>query len=823
MSAGIAAGHLSEMSEAEFRNSVYSPASSYSTYSHEVKYIFNTAEDSGDEYTDYSHITTRGAKHNSHTPRTLSATSHSSSAKENLTPHREELEQPYHIVGASTRTGTAVSSRGPISPRAEEVVYSTSHYANGPRRPGPPQDHSACERGDYYSPVGELPPYPYAKHSYPAWKNNNMNNSHNVYSPNQPTKSKNSNVHSELNKQHRNSVGGQLNTFHNHHPLNNINNHPPYQQPHPQASEPPYPCPPRYNHQQHVRRKTWSPPALKMSLLNAASQGSRVCYSNDSLDFSEDNSIERKTKSMSDDLDVTPPRLAPISGVLAQKPGPNLIRPIAFKPVQMSPNHSPVSHLNRRTSAPDEGMGGAHEVNRPHGLKLGVSMLGVRGSPDSAHKSNPGAFNSMTKSQHLNPIGQHLNNSAADHPQHTHSHPSSINSSHNSSQHSSGSCHNISSNSYSNLPGNSQNNLSANSSHFSGTEDNSFTNEFTKPLDWPSDAIPSANRLSSHGAEGVLQTPSPSDSGVGELEAILREKDAEINTLREVMDRNERAIFQVYEERRHNWLQDTQELREEYERKLKIQSRKSYKTEQVLSLQVYKLQQEQKVLQEEKAKVTNERDMLRQQVEDQLSEISQLKIRLDSVNGCETLLSNPSDSQNLMEELALKNKELITVKSQLHSFELDMDKRNKEIADKVREISNKTDQLKTLKDEISRLKNPPVLLDTASQTHAPSEVATSENMKPSMLGERDKTINNLQDELLDIRAQLTALKEEHEKEREQWLDEKNKVVRYQKQLQLNYVQMQRKNATLENEVQQLTLELESRDMKLITLEEESMC
>ncbi|KAI8789253.1 leucine zipper putative tumor suppressor 2 homolog isoform X2 [Biomphalaria glabrata] len=506
------------------------------------------------------------------------------------------------------------------------------------------------------------------------------------------------------------------------------------------------------------------------------------------------------------------------------KPGPNLIRPIAFKPVQMSPNHSPVSHLNRRTSAPDEGMGGAHEVNRPHGLKLGVSMLGVRGSPDSAHnKSNPGAFNSMTKSQHLNPSGQHLNNSAADHPQHTHSHPSSINSSHNSSQHSSGSCHNISSNSYSNLPGNSQNNLSANSSHFSGTEDNSFTNEFTKPLDWPSDAIPSANRLSSHGAEGVLQTPSPSDSGVGELEAILREKDAEINTLREVMDRNERAIFQVYEERRHNWLQDTQELREEYERKLKIQNRKSYKTEQVLSLQVYKLQQEQKVLQEEKAKVTNERDMLRLQVEDQLSEISQLKIRLDSVNGCETLLSNPSDSQNLMEELALKNKELITVKSQLHSFELDMDKRNKEIADKVREISNKSDQLKTLKDEISRLKNPPVLLDTASQTHAPSEVATSENMKPSMLGERDKTINNLQDELLDIRAQLTALKEEHEKEREQWLDEKNKVVRYQKQLQLNYVQMQRKNATLENEVQQLTLELESRDMKLITLEEESMC
>ena len=47
------------------------------------------------------------------------------------------------------------------------------------------------------------------------------------------------------------------------------------------------------------------------------------------------------------------------------------------------------------------------------------------------------------------------------------------------------------------------------------------------------------------GCEGLVQTPSPSDSGVGELEAMLREREAEISTLRQVMDRNERAIFQV--------------------------------------------------------------------------------------------------------------------------------------------------------------------------------------------------------------------------------------------------------------------------------------
>ena len=43
----------------------------------------------------------------------------------------------------------------------------------------------------------------------------------------------------------------------------------------------------------------------------------------------------------------------------------------------------------------------------------------------------------------------------------------------------------------------------------------------------------------------VKQTPSPSDSGVGEMEAMLQNKNAEIQHLRGVMERNETAIFQV--------------------------------------------------------------------------------------------------------------------------------------------------------------------------------------------------------------------------------------------------------------------------------------
>lgn len=50
-----------------------------------------------------------------------------------------------------------------------------------------------------------------------------------------------------------------------------------------------------------------------------------------------------------------------------------------------------------------------------------------------------------------------------------------------------------------------------------------------------------------------------------------------------------------------------------------------------------------------------------------------------------------------------------------------------------------------------------------------------------------------------------------EEERKIWQEEKDKVIRYQKQLQQNYVQMYRKNRELEQLLQDLSQELESRD------------
>lgn len=81
---------------------------------------------------------------------------------------------------------------------------------------------------------------------------------------------------------------------------------------------------------------------------------------------------------------------------------------------------------------------------------------------------------------------------------------------------------------------------------------------------------------SGHSSAALLaeeEAPSPSDSGVAELEAQLREKDAEIAHLRQTLERNEQAIIQVYEEKEQLWHRRLDDLRGHYEQRLQSTAR----------------------------------------------------------------------------------------------------------------------------------------------------------------------------------------------------------------------------------------------------------
>ena len=70
-----------------------------------------------------------------------------------------------------------------------------------------------------------------------------------------------------------------------------------------------------------------------------------------------------------------------------------------------------------------------------------------------------------------------------------------------------------------------------------------------------------------------------------------------------------------------------------------------------------------------------------------------------------------------------------------------------------------------------------------------------------------------------MKQEIACLKEDKDKQTAEfrhehsiWQEEKHRGIAYQKQLQLNYVQMCQKNKKLEQEVQQLTKQLDSEEV-----------
>lgn len=73
-----------------------------------------------------------------------------------------------------------------------------------------------------------------------------------------------------------------------------------------------------------------------------------------------------------------------------------------------------------------------------------------------------------------------------------------------------------------------------------------------------------------------------------------------------------------------------------------------------------------------------------------------------------------------------------------------------------------------------------------------------------------REVERLKQQLREEKDAQERLANSFEKERQTWNREKGRVIKYQKQLQINYLQMHRKNQDLERILKELTAELEGR-------------
>ena len=141
------------------------------------------------------------------------------------------------------------------------------------------------------------------------------------------------------------------------------------------------------------------------------------------------------------------------------------------------------------------------------------------------------------------------------------------------------------------------------------------------------------------------------------------------------------------------------------------------------------------------------------------------------------------------------------LKEQLETYKEEV-RQAKEVIDDL--MANR----KTLADEVAGLKS---LLNGIDEDFSLHEVKAQK----AIIIERDQELEQVKSKLRESEEAHAQLRKEHDHQVEQfevetanWLSEKEKVIKYQKQLQLNYVSMYNKNKQLEAEVEQLTASLQ---------------
>lgn len=167
--------------------------------------------------------------------------------------------------------------------------------------------------------------------------------------------------------------------------------------------------------------------------------------------------------------------------------------------------------------------------------------------------------------------------------------------------------------------------------------------------------------------------------------------------------------------------------------------------------------------------------------------------------------------QEARDEAVRKNSEMLQARS--HVREL------RELSDtKQHEIDSLNALLKRANDDLIRSTSEVVELrrqvtNNGAANSVSNSTSADDRKAPATPLTQTLSPEEARQEVEKMKQLLEQRTREFENEKERWLEEKNKVVTYQKFLQLNYVQTYQRCRRLETEVQQLTLEVEARDQK----------
>ncbi|XP_069317127.1 leucine zipper putative tumor suppressor 2 isoform X2 [Eulemur rufifrons] len=305
-------------------------------------------------------------------------------------------------------------------------------------------------------------------------------------------------------------------------------------------------------------------------------------------------------------------------------------------------------------------------------------------------------------------------------------------------------------------------------------------------------------------------------------------------------------LEKAYEERQQHWQREREALRED----CAAQAQRAQRAQQLLQLQVFQLQQEKRQLQDDFAQLLQEREQLERRCATLEREQRELGPRLEETKWevCQKSGEISLLKQQLKEsqaELVQKGSELVALRVALREAratlrvsegrarglqeaararELELEACSQELQRHRQEAERLREKAGQLDAEAAGLREPPVPPATADPfLLAESDEAKVQRAAAGVGGSLRAQVERLRVELQRERQRGEEQRDSFEGERLAWQAEKEQVIRYQKQLQHNYIQMYRRNRQLEQELQQLSLELEARELADLGLAEQAPC
>ncbi|XP_041846969.1 NEDD4-binding protein 3-A [Melanotaenia boesemani] len=272
---------------------------------------------------------------------------------------------------------------------------------------------------------------------------------------------------------------------------------------------------------------------------------------------------------------------------------------------------------------------------------------------------------------------------------------------------------------------------------------------------------------------------------VRDLEERLVEKEHELKQMKRNLDESEGAIAQVFEGKQRLWEKEVEDLKRLYAVKLRQVSQHAQRSQRSLQLELFKAEQEKNRLQEE---------------------LNGLKREMNQEAAAMPKPTSPTLEETQW-EVCQKSGEISLLKQQLRDSQAEVTQKLSEIFQLKTQLRETRTELRSKEAQIDALK---LILQGTHRGRRYSQGAcedgkgAEENSSAGTTGGYGgPTEERLRAELLLERRQSEAQAMAFEEERHTWQTEKDKVIRYQKELQASYLEMYHRNEALERELQQL--------------------